>query len=114
MFANAGSDLINGVKQASEFHLTERGQKLAAIAMFLSEAKALGPQVAQGIVYGTGFYWDQDDQARAFAQRFYDKAQKMPTEVQAGVYSATLHYLNAVKAAGTDDAMTVMAKMRVR
>ncbi len=112
VFANAGSDLINGVKQASEFHLTERGQKLAAIAMFLSEAKALGPQVAQGIVYGTGFYWDQDDKARAFAQRFYDKAQKMPTEVQAGVYSATLHYLNAVKAAGTDDAMTVMAKMR--
>ena len=112
VFANAGSDLINGVKQASEFHLTERGQKLAAIAMFLSEAKALGPQVAQGIIYGTGFYWDQDDKARAFAQRFYDKAQKMPTEVQAGVYSATLHYLNAVKAAGTDDAMTVMAKMR--
>lgn len=112
VFANAGSDLINGVKQASEFHLTERGQKLAAIAMFLSEAKALGPQVAQGIIYGTGFYWDQDDKARAFARRFYEKFQKMPTEVQAGVYSATLHYLNAVKAAGTDDAFTVMAKMR--
>ena len=112
VFANAGSDLINGVKQASEFHLTDRGQKLAAIAMFLSEARGLGPQAAQGIVYGTAFYWDQDDKARAFAKRFQERTQRMPTEIQAGVYSATLHYLKAIQAAGTDDAMTVMAKMR--
>jgi branched-chain amino acid transport system substrate-binding protein len=112
VFADAGSDLINGVKQASEFKLAAQGQKLAAIAMFLSEAKALGPQVAQGLVYGTAFYWDMNDNARAFARRFQERTGRMPTEVQAGVYSATLHYLDAVKAAGTDDAMTVMSKMR--
>jgi branched-chain amino acid transport system substrate-binding protein len=110
--ANAGQDTINSIKQAVEFGITKGGQKLAGLLVFDSDVHALGLAVAQGLVLTTGFYWDRTDETRAFGKRFYAKMNAMPTMAQAGVYSAIMHYLKAIDAAGTDDAMTVMAKMR--
>ena len=111
--ANAGNDLITAVKQASEFGITQGGQQLAGLLIFSSDVKALGLQAAQGLVLTDAFYWDLNDDTRAFSKRFGAKFNgKMPTSAQAGVYSSAMHYLNAVKDAKTKDAPKVMEQMR--
>jgi branched-chain amino acid transport system substrate-binding protein len=110
--ANAGMDAVNTVKQAVEFGLPQSGQKLAGLLMYINDVHSLGLSAMQGMTLTTAFYWDRDDASRAFSKRFFDKLQKMPNMSQAGVYSATLHYLKAVQAAGTTDTATVMRKMR--
>ncbi|MCG5241140.1 ABC transporter substrate-binding protein [Azospirillum doebereinerae] len=112
--ANAGGDTITSIKQAAEFGLTQSGQqKLAGLLIFLSDVHALGLSVAQDLVLTTGFYWDMDDEKRAWSKKFGERhGGKMPTMVQAGSYSAVRHYLKAVEAAGTDDGPTVAAKMK--
>ncbi len=111
--ANAGGDTINAIKQAREFGITQAGQRLAGLLIFLSDIHSLGLETAQGLVLTTGFYWDLDDETRAWSKRFAERNNgRMPTMVQAGVYSAVLHYLRAIEAAGTDEAKAVMAKMK--
>jgi branched-chain amino acid transport system substrate-binding protein len=110
--ANAGGDTTNSIKQGSEFGIVKGGQKFAALLMFITDVHALGLQAAQGLQFTTAFYWDQNDETRAFSQRFIKDVGHMPTMVQAGVYSATLHYLKAIKALGSKDPLKVMEKMR--
>ena len=109
--ANAGGDTINAIKQGGEFGLVKGGQRLAALLIFESDVQSLGLQTAQGLVTTTAFYWDQNDETRAWTKRFRAKKDKLPNLTTAGVYSATLHYLKAVQAAGTDEPKAVMAKM---
>jgi branched-chain amino acid transport system substrate-binding protein len=111
-FANAGGDTVNAVKQANEFRIVESGQTIVTPVTFITDVHSLGLSVAQGLTFVTGYYWDFNDQTRAFAEKFYKRRKAMPTMAQAGVYSGTLHYLKALAAAGTDDAMAVAAKMR--
>ena len=110
--ANAGGDFVNAVKQASEFRITQSGQSLAAMLVFIHDVKALGLQIAGGLKFTTGFYWDRDDESRAFSKRYFERMKSQPSMVQAGAYSATMHYLKAVKAVGTDDAAKVSAWMK--
>jgi branched-chain amino acid transport system substrate-binding protein len=110
--ANAGGDTINSIKQASEFGIVQGGQKLAALLLFLSDVHSLGLQTAQGLNLTESFYWDQDDQTRAWSKKFFDKTGKEPTMAQAGDYSATMNYLQAVKAAGTLDSAAVMKQLK--
>ena len=110
--ANAGGDTTNTIKQASEFGIVAGGQKLAGIVMFISDIHSLGLKMAQGLIITEAYYWDLNDRTRAFGKKFFDKMKRMPTMNQAATYSATLHYLNAVKAAGTRDTKPVLAKMR--
>jgi branched-chain amino acid transport system substrate-binding protein len=111
--ANAGADTINTIKQAAEFGIARGGQKLAGLVVVISDVHALGLPAANGLVFTTAFYWDLDDKTRAFAKRFSAKhGGKAPTSIQAGFYSAALAYLNAVKAAGTDDSDKVMATLK--
>ena len=111
--ANAGGDTINSIKQASEFGIVKGGQKLAGLLVFISDVNSLTLERAQGLRLTEAFYWDLNDKTRAFSKRFAEKFKgKMPTMVQAGFYSATLAYLNAVKAVGTDNADKVMAQMK--
>lgn len=111
--ANAGSDTINAIKQAKEFGITQGGQQLAGLLVFISDVHSLGLDVAQKMLLTTGYYWDQDDGTRAFAKRFAAKmGGRMPTMVHAGVYSSVTHYLKAVAAAKTDDGLKVADKMR--
>ncbi|MCW0180137.1 MAG: ABC transporter substrate-binding protein [Zavarzinia sp.] len=110
--ANAGQDTINSVKQAAEFGIVAGGQKLVALLAFLSDIHSIGLELGQGLLVTTGFYWDLDDETRGFSKKFFDKFGKMPTMVQAADYSATLHYLKAIEAAGTDDGKVVAAKMK--
>src|SRR5271168_530787 len=110
--ANAGQDTIQSIKQAVEFGITKGGQSLAGLLIFDSDVHSIGLATAKGLVLTTGFYWDRTDETRAFGKRFYAKQNAMPTMAQAGVYSAILHYLKAIDAAGSDEALTVMAKMR--
>lgn len=111
--ANAGSDMVNAIKQAAEFGIVQGGQSLAALLIFSSDVKALGLQAAQGLVLTEAFYWDQTDATREFSKRFAAKFNgKMPTMAQAGVYSSVLHYLKAVSALGSKDSDKVMAKMK--
>ena len=110
--ANAGGDTINSIKQAAEFGIVAGGQKLAGLLVFLSDIHSLGLPTAQGLQLTESFYWDQNDETRAWSKRFFDKTQREPTMNQAGVYGATMHYLNAVKAANGLDAMAVMKQMR--
>jgi branched-chain amino acid transport system substrate-binding protein len=110
--ANAGGDTTNSIKQAAEFGLVAGGQSLAGLLLFISDVHSLGLQTAQGLKLTESFYWDQDDQTRAWSKRFFDKTNKEPTMNQAGVYSATLHYLEAVKAAGTLDSAAVMKELK--
>lgn len=107
--ANAGGDFVNGVKQAKEFGLK---QTLVGLLVFDSDIKALGLNTAQGMKFTTAYSWELTPEMEAFGKRFFAKAGFMPTMTQAGVYSSTVHYLNAVKAAGSDDADAVMKKMR--
>ncbi|MFY1905361.1 ABC transporter substrate-binding protein [Achromobacter xylosoxidans] len=110
--ANAGTDTQSAVRQASEFGITQSGQKLATLLVFLHDIKGLGLQAAQGLQFTTGFYWDRNAETHAWSQRYFGRQKSMPSMVQAGAYSATLHYLQAVQAAGTDDADAVAAKMK--
>jgi branched-chain amino acid transport system substrate-binding protein len=112
--ANAGSDASNAIKQAHEFGLMAPGsnQQMLALLMGLTDSKALGMQLGQGLIVTEGFYWDLNDETRAFSKRFNERVGHMPTMFQAGVYSSVAHYLKAIDAAGTDDAKTVIAKMR--
>ncbi|MBP2297626.1 ABC transporter substrate-binding protein [Azospirillum picis] len=110
--ANAGGDTVNAVKQAAEFGITQAGQSLAGLLMFISDVHALGLQAAQGLMFTEGFYWDMDDQTREWSKKFEEKSGRKPTMVQAGVYSAVKHYLKSVEAAKTDDSDKVAAKMR--
>lgn len=110
--ANAGGDTINAIKQASEFGIAESGQKLAALLTFITDIHGIGPEQAQGLSLTTAFYWNRTPETAAWAKRFFAAHGAMPTMVQASTYSSVLHYLKAVEAAGTDDAMAVMAKMR--
>lgn len=109
--ANAGNDTVNSIKQAAEFGIAGK-QILAATLLFDTDVHALGLKYAQGMYLTTGFYWDFNEKTRAFGKRFFAFQKRMPTMVQAGVYSAVLHYLKAVKAAGTDDAVAVAAEMK--
>lgn len=110
--ANAGGDMINGVKQAAEFGITSSGQKLAALLTFITDVHGIGLKEAQGLTLTTSFYWNRTPESRAWSQRFFEQQGAMPTMVQAGTYSSVLHYLKAVQAAGTDEPIEVMAKMR--
>ncbi|MBN9115292.1 MAG: ABC transporter substrate-binding protein, partial [Pandoraea sp.] len=103
--ANGGQDTVNALKQAREFGIVQRGQKLAALLVFLSDVHALGLNTAQGLMFTDGFYWDQDDASRVWSARFQKKYKDLkPTMVQAGVYSSVLHYLRAVAACQSVDA----------
>ena len=112
--ANAGGDTINSVKQAAEFGITQGGQNLAALLMFINDVHALGLQTAQGLVLTEAFYWDQNDSTRAFAKRFAPQFKNnMPSMIQAGVYASVLHYLKAIEALKSHaDGKAVVAKMK--
>jgi len=110
--ANAGLDTTNSIKQAAEFGIVKSGQKLAGLLMTLSEVHGLGLEAAQGLILTEGFYWDRDDKARAFSERFMKRTGRMPSMIHAGTYSATLSYLKAVKAAGSKDSDAVAAKLK--
>jgi branched-chain amino acid transport system substrate-binding protein len=109
--ANAGGDTINSIKAANEFGVT-KSMKLAGLLMFINDIHSLGLKTTEGMYLTTGWYWNQSPEARAWGRRFFDKMKRMPSMLQAGDYSAVTTYLNAVKAAGTDDADAVMAQMK--
>ncbi len=113
--ANAGADTINAIKQAREFGITP-AQKLAGLLVFISDVHSLGLDTAKGLYLTTAFYWDLNDRTRTWSRRFQADARNgkhaMPTMVQAGLYSAVTHYLEAIRATGTDAAEPVMARMR--
>ena len=109
--ANAGTDTTNAIKQAVEFGITPK-QSLAGLLMFITDIHSLGLKTTQNMYLTEGFYWDLNDQTRAWSKRFFEKQKRMPTMVQAGVYSSIIHYLNAVKKTGTDDTATVMTEMK--
>jgi branched-chain amino acid transport system substrate-binding protein len=112
--ANAGGDTINAIKQAAEFGIVKGGQSLAGLLMFITDVHALGLNTAQGLVFTESFYWDLNDQTRAFAKRFSAQAPRnnYPTMVQAGVYASVLHYLKAVEALKSDDGTKVVEQMK--
>lgn len=110
--ANAGKDMQNAVRQAAEFGIVSGGQKLATLLVFDTDIKGLGLKTAQGMLFTTGFYWDYNDETRKWSHRFYDMHKAMPTMIQAGMYSATMHYLKSVQATGTDNSDAVMKKMK--
>src|SRR6476660_10480392 len=102
--ANAGGDTINSVKQAAEIGISPRSQTLVPLLVYISDVHTLGLDVAKGMTFIDGFYWDGDDRTRAWSKQFFDRRKVMPTMTHAGVYSTVLHYLRAVRAAGTDEA----------
>ena len=112
--ANAGGDTINSIKQASEFGIVKGGQSLAGLLVFITDVNSLGLATAQGLTFTTTFYWDMNDQTRAFSKRFAPQDKGIhPTMVQAGVYASVLHYLKAVEALKSDaDGAKVVAKMK--
>jgi branched-chain amino acid transport system substrate-binding protein len=110
-FANGGGDMVNAVKQANEFGLT-KNQSIVSLLVFISDVHSMELQAAQGLKFVTAFYWDRDEDTRAWSKRFFEKQGRMPTMVQASTYSAISHYIKAIAAAGTDEAKAVMAKMR--
>src|SRR6202521_869399 len=111
--ANAGGDTTNSIKQAAEFGIVKGGQNLAGLLVFLTDIHALGLPTAQGLIITNTFYWDMNDQTRAFAKRFAERDKGIhPTMVHAGVYAAVLHYLKAVEALKSDDGTKVVAKMK--
>ena len=110
--ANAGGDTINSVRQAAEIGISPRSQTLVPLLVFISDIKSLGLDIAKGMTFIDGFYWDADNRTREWSKRFYARRGVMPTMAQAGVYSAVLHYLRAVQASGTDEAGIVATTMR--
>jgi branched-chain amino acid transport system substrate-binding protein len=109
--ANAGGDTINAIKAANEFGVTKT-MKLAGLLVFINDIHSLGLKTTQGMYLTDSWYWNRDPEARAWSRKFFEKIKRMPSSVQAGDYSATLNYLQAVKATGTDDADKVLAHMR--
>lgn len=110
--ANAGADMVNSLKTASEFGITGMVD-VAGLLVFTPNAQALDPEVAGGMKLTTGFYWDMDDKTRAWSKRYMARMDgKIPAMPHAGAYSSTIHYLKAVEAAGTDESKAVMAKMK--
>ncbi|MBZ5486782.1 ABC transporter substrate-binding protein [Halomonas aquamarina] len=109
--ANAGADTVNAITTASQFGITQSGQQLAGLLIFLNDVHALGLEATQNLLLTTGWYWDMDEQSWEWAQRYFDEVGRMPTMVQAGIYSSTMHYLKAVEAAGTDEAQAVREQM---
>jgi branched-chain amino acid transport system substrate-binding protein len=105
-------DNTNAIKIGGEFGIFQSGQQMAGLLVLITDVHALGLRAAQGLLLTTSFYWDMDEKTRAWSKRFFAKLDKMPTMWQAGVYSSLTHYLNAVKATGTDDPLKVAAKMR--
>ncbi|NEW87730.1 MULTISPECIES: ABC transporter substrate-binding protein [Rhodopseudomonas] len=103
---------VNEIKTGGEFGIFKGGQQMAALLALITDVHSLGLPTAQGLLLTTSFYWDMDDNTRAWSKRYFAKMDRMPTMWQAGVYSATLHYLQAIKDAGTDDPLKVAAKMR--
>src|SRR5213075_498128 len=111
--ANAGGDTTNSIKQAAEFGIVKGGQSLAGLLVFLTDIHALGLNTAQGLIFTETFYWDMNDQTRAFSKRFAERDKGIhPTMIHAGVYSAVTHYLKAVEALKSDDGTKVIAKMK--
>ncbi len=110
--ANAGGDTINSIKQGVEFGIMKGGQKMSPLLAFVTDIDSVGLETAQGLLLAEAFYWDLNDDTRAFAQRFRERVKRVPTSAQAGVYSSVSHYLKAVKAAGTTDAAAVIKVMK--
>ena len=112
--ANAGGDTINAIKQAAEFGIVKGGQNLAGLLVFITDVHSLGLETAQGLIFTGAYYWDRNDESRAFAKRFAPQFKgNMPSMVQAGVYASVLHYLKAVEALKSDaDGKAVVAKMK--
>ena len=103
--------MINAIKQANEFGLT-KNQTMVSLLIFITDVHSLTLQAAQGLKFVTAFYWNRNEETRAWSKRFFERHGRMPTMVQASIYSAIRHYLGAIAAAGTDEAKAVMAKMR--
>jgi branched-chain amino acid transport system substrate-binding protein len=111
--ANAGGDTINSIKQAAEFGIVKRGQNLAGLLVFITDVHGLGLQNAQGLILTETFYWDMNDQTRAWTKRFAPRNRgQYPSMDHAGVYAVVLHYLKAVAALKSDDGTKVIAKMK--
>ena len=110
--ANAGGDTINAVKQAAEIGISPRSQTLVPLLVFISDVDSLGLDVAKGMTFVDGFYWDLNNETRQWSKRFYTRRRAMPTMAHAGVYSAVSHYLRAVRSSGTDEAKTIAKTMR--
>jgi branched-chain amino acid transport system substrate-binding protein len=110
--ATAGGDMMNLVKQGAQFGVTKGGQRLAGLLVFIPDIHSLGLEAAQGMYVTSAFYWDLNDETRAWAKRFAEYYPKVPSMIHAGTYGAVMHYLKAIAAAGTDEAKAVMAKMR--
>ncbi|MGB1951155.1 MAG: ABC transporter substrate-binding protein [Marinobacter sp.] len=109
--ANAGADTTNAITTAGEFGVTQSGQTIAALLLFLTDVHALGARTAQGIQLTTGWYWDMNEEARAWSDRYMERAGVRPTMVHAGIYSSTMQYLNAVQETGSDSADVVRKRM---
>jgi len=109
--ANAGGDTINAIKAANEFGITKT-MKLAGLLVFINDIHSLGLKTTQGLYLTDSWYWNRDAESRAWSRKFFEKMKRMPSSIQAGDYSATLNYLQAVKAIGTDDADKVLTKMK--
>ena len=112
VLVNGGQDVINSIKQAAEFGIVAGGQRLATVLLTVAEIHGLGLEAAQGMALTESYYWDLNDRTREFGERFFKRTGRMPNMVQAGMYSATLQYLKAVKAAGTKDADAVAKKLK--
>jgi branched-chain amino acid transport system substrate-binding protein len=110
--ANAGGDTVNAIKQAAEFGIMKGGQKVSPLLAFVTDIDSIGLDTAQGLLLAEAFYWDLNDDTRAFSKRFMERVKRPPTSAQAGVYSSVMHYLQAVKAGGTTDSAAVMKIMK--
>jgi len=111
--AMSGADLLSAIKQAREFGIVQSGQSLASLVIYINDIEGLGLNVAQGLTLTTSFYWDTDDETRAWAKRFMERSGGfIPNLITAGTYASVLHYLKAVEAAGTDEGKAVAAKMK--
>ena len=110
--ATAGGDTINTIKQAVEFGIMKSGQKISPLLVFVTDIDAIGLETAQGLLLSEAFYWDLNDETRAFSKRFKERIGRVPSAAQAGVYSTVTHYLKAVKSAGTTDSAAVMKIMK--
>lgn len=111
--ANAGADTVNAIKSAAEFGLTQDGRTtMAGLLLYINDVHALGLPAAQGLVLTEAFYWDMNEATRQWSRRYFARVKSMPNMSQAGVYSSVMHYLKAIKAAGTDDTEAVMRQMK--
>ena len=111
-FANGGADLVNSIKQAAEFGLDASGQRLIGLLAYIQDIDGIGLKYTHGMMLSSGFYWDLNDETRQWSERYYARFHSMPNMSQAGVYSSTMHYLQAVQKAGTTESGQVMQAMR--